>query len=109
MIIFISAAVSDVPSDSADTSAVLDHVPEDVRSNESTEPNTAADKKSNWWSTAPAAAKLLLRGVRDSADAFGPLKSVVGGLCFILDNCEVESSLAHAITTLTDIAANEGK
>ena len=39
--------------------------------------------------TASAAAKLLLRGVRDTADAFGPLKSVAGGLCFILENCEV--------------------
>ena len=34
-------------------------------------------------------AKLLLRTVRDSADAFPPLKSVAGGLCFILDNYEV--------------------
>ena len=50
------------------------------------------EKKSNWKSTAPASAKLLLRGVRDSADAFGPLKSVVGGLYFILENCEVCSS-----------------
>ena len=50
----------------------------------------AADKKnSSWKSTAFATAKLLLRGVRDSADAFGPLKSVAGGLCFILENCEV--------------------
>jgi len=40
-------------------------------------------------STAAASAKLLLRGVRDSADAFGPLKAVAGGLCFILENCEV--------------------
>ena len=36
-----------------------------------------------------ATAKLLLRGVRDTADAFGPLKSVAGGLCFILENYEV--------------------
>lgn len=34
-------------------------------------------------------AKFMLRGVRDTADAFGPLKSVAGGLCFILENCEV--------------------
>ena len=53
-------------------------------------PGTAADEnKSDWKSTASASAKLVLRGVRDSADAFGPLKSVAGGLCFILDNCEV--------------------
>ena len=53
----------------------------------------AANKKSSSWkSTAFATAKLLLRGVRDSADAFGPLKSVAGGLCFILENCEVRSN-----------------
>ena len=79
-----------VPSDNTDTPAVPDHVPEDLRSNESAEPNTAAnEKKSGWRSTASATAKLVLRGVRDTADAFGPLKSVAGGLCFILENCEV--------------------
>ena len=50
---------------------------------------TADENKSGWKSTASSSAKLLLRGVRDSADAFGPLKSVAGGLCFILENCEV--------------------
>ena len=50
------------------------------------------ENKSNWKSAASAKAKLLLRGVRDSADAFGPLKSVAGGLCFILENYEVRSS-----------------
>lgn len=44
---------------------------------------------SDWKATVSASAKLLLRGVRDSADAFGPLKSVAGGLCFILENYEV--------------------
>jgi len=53
---------------------------------------SAPDKnKPDWRSTVSASAKLLLRGVRDSADAFGPLKSVAGGLCFILENCEVWS------------------
>jgi len=51
------------------------------------------ENKSDWKSTASASAKLLLRGVRDSADAFPPLKSVAGGLCFILENCEVWSPL----------------
>ena len=50
---------------------------------------TPDENKSDWKSTVSASAKLLLRGVRDSADTFGPLKSVAGGLCFILDNCEV--------------------
>ena len=56
------------------------------------ESGSTVNKKSDWKSTAFATAKLLLRGVRDSADAFGPLKSVVGGLCFILENCEVRLS-----------------
>ena len=57
---------------------------------ESVEPSAVPNEnKSDWKSTASASAKLLLRGVRDSADAFGPLKSVASGLCFILENCEV--------------------
>ena len=53
-------------------------------------PSAATDKnKPDWKSAASASTKLLLRGVRDSADAFPPLKSVAGGLCFILENCEV--------------------
>jgi len=50
---------------------------------------TPGENKPGWKSTASASAKLLLRGVRDSADAFPPLKSVAGGLCFILENYEV--------------------
>ena len=54
------------------------------------EPGVAPDEnKSGWKSTTFASAKLLLRGVRDSADASPPLKSVAGGLCFILENYEV--------------------
>ena len=65
----------------------------EVSPNENAECGVAAnEKKSGWKSTAFATAKLLLRGVRDSADAFGPLKSVAGGLCFILENYEVRSS-----------------
>ena len=79
-----------VPPDNVDASAVPDHAPEDVRPSEGAEPCAATkENKSNWWSTASATAKLLLRGVNESADAFGPLKSVTGGLCFILENCEV--------------------
>ena len=65
----------------------------------SVEPSAAAGEnknKSDWKSTASASAKLLLRGVRDSADAFGPLKSVASGLCFILENCEVRSPSPNA-------------
>ena len=47
------------------------------------------ENRPDWKATASSSAKLVLRAVRDSADAFGPLKSVAGGLCFILENCEV--------------------
>jgi len=77
---------------------------------ESVRPGVSTDEnKTEWRSTASASAKLVLRGVRDSADAFGPLKSVAGGLCFILENCEVWS-LHHALfVMLTDTPAHEGK
>ena len=79
--------------DNTATGAVHDRMQPDPRPDENTEPSTATnDKKSSWKSTALATAKLLLRGVRDSADAFGPLKSVAGGLCFILENCEACSN-----------------
>ena len=74
---------------------VLSRLPRPTISSDDTdtaEPDAAANKKSDWKSTAYASAKLLLYGVRDSADAFGPLKTVAGGLCFILENCEVRSS-----------------
>ena len=58
---------------------------------------TADENKSDWKSTASASAKLVLRGVRDSADAFAPLKSVAGSLCFILENCEVRPSAPYPV------------
>jgi len=68
------------------------------------------DSKPDWKSTASATAKLLLRGVRDSADAFGPLKSVTGGLCFILENYEVCAYPHVALSPVFTIPpANEGK
>ena len=73
-------------------------------------PNTAVDEsESDWKTTASASAKLLLRGVSSSSDAFGPLKSVAGGLCFILENCEVcpPSRMISAILNVP--AAYEGE
>ena len=86
----MSVTFSDQSADNVGTSAGSDHVPVILHHGKSGEPSAAADKtKLNWKSTASATAKLLLLGVRDSADAFAPLKSVAGGLCFILENCEV--------------------
>jgi len=50
---------------------------------------TDKNKFELWKSAASATAKLFLRAAKESSDAFPPLKSVVGGLCFILDNYEV--------------------
>ena len=58
--------------------------------NENVGASPATDEnRAGWKSSASSSAKLVLRAVRDSSDAFGPLKSVAGGLCFILENCEV--------------------
>ena len=96
-----------IPLHDVDASTVPDRMAQDPHPNENAEPSTT-NEGSSWKSTALATAKLLLRGVRDSADAFGPLKSVAGGLCFILENSEVwPPSPTHAITILTDTLANE--
>ena len=79
-----------LPSNNVDPTPVPDHSPKNLHPEVSAEPGIVADeKKPDWKSTVSATAKLLLRGVRDTADAFGPLKSVAGGLCFILENYEV--------------------
>ena len=86
-----------IPSDNAELSVAPDQVPVVIGPAECAEPGPAAsEEKFNWRSTAVATAKLLLYGVRDSADAFGPLKSVAGGLCFVLENCEVLPSSSCA-------------
>jgi hypothetical protein len=106
--VFTPAAASDRSFAQAGTSAVVEHAQEGLHPNEGAKPDAAADeKKSDWKSTASATAKLLLRGVRDSADAFGPLKAVAGGLCFILENCEVWLSSHPLSATLTGVPANE--
>ena len=69
--------------------------------NENIGTSAAVDEnRPDWGSTASSSAKLVLRAVRDSADAFGPLKSVAGGLCFILENCEVRHLPSQAIGKL---------
>jgi len=106
----ISATFSDHSIDNMNTSTTSDHVPATLYHGKSGEPSAAVDEtKSNWKSTASATAELFLRGVRDTADAFGPLKSVAGGLCFILENCEVRFPSCMRYPMLTGALANEGK
>lgn len=84
-----------IPLYNADASAVPDHIQKELP-NENAEPNVAASaKKSSWNVATSATARLLLRGVRDSADAFSPLRPAAGArdLSFILENCEVWVSL----------------
>ena len=54
-------------------------------------------EKSDWKHTASSAAKLILRTVERASDAFPPLKSTAAGLCAILDNCEVRSTIIRSI------------
>ena len=87
-----------IPSDTAGTSTIPDHLPDTLCPIESVELSAAVGNNNpDWKSTVSATAKLLLRGVRDSADAFGPLKSVAGGLCFILENCEVYPHVYYTV------------
>ena len=74
--------------DNVDNFVVPDAIQEVLRPNE-TEPSATGRSKSKLKSLTSSTAKLLLYGVKESSDAFPPLKSVAGGLCFIMDNCEV--------------------
>lgn len=44
-------------------------------------------------SLASSEVKLILRGIAESPDAFSPLKSAVGAMLFMLDNCGVRHPL----------------
>lgn len=80
-----------VSSGIVDDSTVPGHVQEAFSSNQG-EPNAAEENTFDQWkSTASASAEPLLRGVSESTDTFGLLKSVAGGLYLILENCKVLS------------------
>ena len=68
--------LQDVPSPGDDTNYRT--ATEDI-------PDPTLDWKTTTWN----AAKLTLRLVKESADAFPPLKAVAGGLCEIISNFEV--------------------
>ena len=60
-------------------------------SDHTVDPGAEPDSKSDWKSTAYAAAELAINLVKESSDVFPPLKSVMGGLSAILDHCDVWS------------------
>ena len=76
--------------DNIDISAIPDKIQDALSSCQSEQDVSDGNKFEQWKSVTSATAKLFLRGVKESVDAFPPLKSVVGGLCFILDNFEVQ-------------------
>ena len=51
--------------------------------------NVADETRRNRKPITAAEAKSILRRMRESANAYPPLKSVATDLCIILDNCEV--------------------
>ena len=90
---------SDRPSDSYGHPSALNETEgtDAGSSNPVAGPSATGDNRSNIKSLVYSGAKLILNGVKESADAFGPLKSVAGGLCFILDTFEVRHSPASAV------------
>ena len=68
------------------TSTIPDHAPEVLHLDESVEPSAGADK--NGSNSGSPTAKTLC-GVRDSTNAFGPLRSIAGALYSILENHDV--------------------
>jgi len=54
------------------------------------DPRATSKGKSRWGSTVYATTKLAINLVKESSDAFPPLKSVAGGLSAILNHCDVQ-------------------
>jgi hypothetical protein len=74
------------------------------------EPTGADQSKPDQWKFATyPTTKLFHCGVKESADASDPLRSVVAGLCFILENCKVCPSPRYIlVVTLTGAPAKQG-
>ena len=75
-------------TDGAENPAVSDHGHGDA-----TIPKNELSRNS----TAASAAKVFLRTVEKTSEAFPPLKSVAAGLCAVLDNCDVWSTFVSSI------------
>ena len=78
-----------IPSDNIGTSTAPECISEALYPDKRVEPSAATDENRSDQRSTSSAMALLLRGVRDSLNGFGPLKSIAGSLCFILENCDV--------------------
>jgi len=92
----ISVLSLTVLSEDIDTSTAPDHVSEGLRPDKNIAPSVTADEKKSYRKPTASATAELLRGMRDSASTFGPLKPIARSLCFILDNCEVWLPSSHS-------------
>ena len=93
---FISIPALIGTPDSIDNFATPDQVEDGSSSSQSGLNAVDGNRFEQWKSAASATAKLFLCAAKESTDVFPPLKSVVGGLCFILDNFEVWQLAVHA-------------
>ena len=77
-------------------------------SDHTVDPRKTPESKSDWKSTAYATTKLAINLVKESSDAFPPLKSVAGGLSAILNHCDVRCvfSQTKQSMVLTTVLAN---
>ena len=74
------------------------------------DPTAAYENKPNWKSTLYASAGLVIDIVKESSDAFTPLKSVAGGLSAILKHYDVQCShFAKPFAPLTFEPASDGE
>ena len=65
----------------------------------------AGGEESNLKSIVTSGVKCLLQGIKESPN-FPILKSVAGGLCFVLDNCEVWFQTPCLMCNAYDFLAN---
>ena len=77
-----------IPSDNIGAT-FPDYAQEVPYQGKSAEPSATTDTTTLGGRSAVSATVKLLQVVRDSTNGFGPLKSVAGGLCLILENCDV--------------------
>ena len=85
----LSAPVSDCFSDNINNSAIPDHIRQAPDVDEGGHRGVVDENKSSWKSSASATAKSILRTVKESQNAYPPLKSIAEGLYLILNSCNV--------------------
>ena len=78
-----TSPIPPVPNDDLPVLDVYENKPVEL-SSYTVDPTAAYENKSNWKSTLYASAGLAIDVLKESSDAFTPLKSVAGGLSAVL-------------------------